>query len=1296
VVKKVGDSLQQASINSDSSANLNFIGVLDIFGFESFDVNRLEQLLINFANEWLQFTFSRAIFDIEQELYRSEGFELPSAVSLSNRACLDLIFNLPNSIINTLDSVCKAPEPSDERFNAIIHREHEDNSEFLKPHMKNKKVCFIIRHYAQPVQYTVGAFISKNTETPLPELSELLLSSSFCTPGGLSNSLFDLEVPLCNALMENSVSQTQRRRLSEDEIAIENSQPPPVSPSLTSLRVGGTSSILQSLDAIKSKTSNMKKSPKDLVEQPRVQNVENPPAPSAGSRVGYQHKKRANITMASLFANQIEQLCAVLESTSCHFIRCVKPNGGMMVGKFDRRYVVDQLRCLGVIQTCEVLRLNMPFRLTYQQLEDMYRKVLFPSPHPCIDKLSGRAFALSLLWASDVPREMFALGNTRTFFHAGGLQHIYQICDVKSMEPDAIEALAARVVKHVVRQLWAKALCTARVMVYFSHLFGKCRKRRLACAVIQLSWQKYRVSPKFLQRLSIRKKWRIAIIQVLFQNKFLSDYKLIVDANLIRHRNEDQAMAEIQAMRDAEEKRRQEATEAVRALHVRRATLQASDPKMLAAAAAAAAAEFGPNSGLGSSALPSIAEAEEDEESRSMLAAASEALKEHDQAKIKSEMDVLVAASNLATVSVCLFRWTRIRLIRAFETWRYVSLAIEIESAALVEPVIAPVNEISVEEVDIFDAPDSPRAPGSPVNVDPIASPKTATSRRSSVVMSPPHFGAISLKVLPFNVEEKPDAFQDESAVTSFTYKHLAIGPSDLCYDCNERQVTFWCGSCQVLYCHICSQFVHASSRIMRSHRPETLKACAIDAVEGDKAINLQVAISVAHSRSLKASFDDASSAASVEITDAATPLAAAPLRSKMKRSSISATFIKGTLELHQTPDSSSGAAEKPKDPCAIKSCDKEACKGVSIRFCEFHYEEFRATMKIGAESEEQKTLQQQVALLKRQLQESGQQPVEFVELSVAREKMQAAVQKLMEGDEKAEKDVEKWDKAIRMNPEYQKEMEEKAKKWAEDQKPVMEKCRRRMRAVIPPDVTQTNVNKMIEEGVPKVIANRIWNKKALWLICMHADDIKRIHIVDLKSKYNPQGLDIIEMRACFAALPEEFDLDSDGKKAEWRNNIRVKLEELTTKEANNRLSALEKRNPCYKGFDDISIYDPDSAIERAQIQKSTAFDATEKPDELVASSGGIRNIKGRLNEMMRPALCESLLQVLDAGSESGKKLWVSLQSTNSEKSRTLFAFESEAAAKEYFNDSDSQSEQGSKSSVNPCFEIKLHVSAIP
>jgi myosin V len=67
------------------------IGLLDIFGFESFAVNRFEQLCINYANEKLQQKFTEDIFRSVQEEYEEEGIELAEIWYDDNTDVLDLI-----------------------------------------------------------------------------------------------------------------------------------------------------------------------------------------------------------------------------------------------------------------------------------------------------------------------------------------------------------------------------------------------------------------------------------------------------------------------------------------------------------------------------------------------------------------------------------------------------------------------------------------------------------------------------------------------------------------------------------------------------------------------------------------------------------------------------------------------------------------------------------------------------------------------------------------------------------------------------------------------------------------------------------------------------------------------------------------------------------------------------------------------------------------------------------------------------------------------------------------------------
>ncbi|XP_041834755.1 myosin, heavy chain 7B, cardiac muscle, beta a isoform X2 [Melanotaenia boesemani] len=149
-----------------------FIGVLDIAGFEIFELNSFEQLCINFTNEKLQQFFNHHMFILEQEEYKREGIEWTFIdFGLDLQACIDLI-EKPLGIMSILEEECMFPKATDNSFKAKMYDNHlGKSSNFQKPRPDKKRkyeAHFEVVQYAGVVPYNISGWLDKNKD-PLNE-----------------------------------------------------------------------------------------------------------------------------------------------------------------------------------------------------------------------------------------------------------------------------------------------------------------------------------------------------------------------------------------------------------------------------------------------------------------------------------------------------------------------------------------------------------------------------------------------------------------------------------------------------------------------------------------------------------------------------------------------------------------------------------------------------------------------------------------------------------------------------------------------------------------------------------------------------------------------------------------------------------------------------------------------------------------------------------------------------------------------------------------------------------------------
>merc|ERR1719230_793016 len=159
---------------------VQYIGCLDIAGFEIFDYNGFEQICINFCNEKLQQFFNQHMFVLEQEEYVREGLEWGNVdFGMDLQACITM-FEKPMGLLAIFEEEPLFPKATDQSFAAKLHENLLGKCpNFQKPNPKpDPGAHFAVIHYAATVSYNLTAWLEKNKDPLNDTIIELFKNGS--------------------------------------------------------------------------------------------------------------------------------------------------------------------------------------------------------------------------------------------------------------------------------------------------------------------------------------------------------------------------------------------------------------------------------------------------------------------------------------------------------------------------------------------------------------------------------------------------------------------------------------------------------------------------------------------------------------------------------------------------------------------------------------------------------------------------------------------------------------------------------------------------------------------------------------------------------------------------------------------------------------------------------------------------------------------------------------------------------------------------------------------------------------
>lgn len=348
IVDKINSKLESSVTSS------NFIGVLDIAGFEIFKENSFEQLCINYTNEKLQQFFNHHMFVLEQNEYIKENIKwefIDFGQDLQDTIDLIELNKAPIGVLSVLNEECIVPKATDKSFiNKLDSVWGKDGfnvkNGFTKSASKYKQSRFdngfSVKHYAGEVEYTTNGWLDKNRDPLNHNVVDLLIKSR----------------------------DSHVAKLFENETHSEN-----MNDRSHRIKAAGSSS------------NNMLRS------------------------VAQRHKE------------QLTDLITQLSNTYPHFVRCILPNNKKQAHNLNKKLVLEQLRCNGVLEGIRIARAGYPNRIFFKEFFVRYKLLSKQIQFAEVSSNLKKSCEI-IIQELQLNPEVYKIGLTKIFFKNGILAQL--------------------------------------------------------------------------------------------------------------------------------------------------------------------------------------------------------------------------------------------------------------------------------------------------------------------------------------------------------------------------------------------------------------------------------------------------------------------------------------------------------------------------------------------------------------------------------------------------------------------------------------------------------------------------------------------------------------------------------------------------------------------------------------------------------------------------------------------------------------------------------------------------------